>query len=260
MGGRQYPLVGGSSGGPVGGLLTTTIPYWSPLKPAASPHASSDYFDDASLAGAWSTWDPGSTSTVVTETADDRLKIVQPTHSGDKLSGIFKAVPAGTRYSITAALHGGVTQQNVGKFGIFVSGNLASSPTTAGLYYLCTHVPGFDHLTRGENWSKYDTLLGTTKNASGQAPFFLYRIFVDTVGNKIYTLLSVDGRAWHEFDNTSLSASGAGASPTHMGIAVDCNGTGNSLTAVCSMFRIDSAAAATDRYVSCGGWVSVGRL
>lgn len=243
--------------------ITGDVPFWSPFVPDAADDSSSDYFDDASLHARWTTWDPGATSATFTETAASRLLITAPTHTNNKVVGIHQAVPAGgaTRYMCTALLRGGVRQQGTGKWGIFVAGNLSGSPTTAGFHFLINHVPGFDHITRAENWAKFDTLSGTTKNATGQQPWFLGRIFVDTVANLIYTMLSVDGQVWHEFDNTSLNASGVGANPpTRWGIGLDNGNSGTDMKLAASFFRVYVASAALDRYRPCGGWVNAGTV
>lgn len=240
------------------GVATGTSTLWNGLAPAAAPHASTDNFDDASLAAAWTSWDPGSTSMVVTETAASRLKIVGPTHSvGNKLCGIFKAAPADARYSITTCCTFGGFDNAQFRALIFVAGNLTSSPTTAALCSIGMWNNSSSFSLRADNWTNYTTLAGNAKNQPTTELFRYWRIFVDTVGSKFYYLYSVDGQNWTRFTDVTFAGSAVTSSPTKIGIGLDNNNTTLDMTAVFSMFRVDAASAVTDMYAQTGSFVTV---
>jgi hypothetical protein len=66
---------------------------WDVDAPPASPHADDDEFDDASLDGAWTEWDPGSRVTV--SEGDRHLKLALAASAGNSWGGIVKARPVG---------------------------------------------------------------------------------------------------------------------------------------------------------------------
>jgi hypothetical protein len=99
---------------------------WLADYPPETPHAVNDEFDDASVAGAWTEYDPDNVTTV-SEAASGLVL----TNSGATfgLTGVYQAIPSGD-FSIwtRAALR---TAGVYFAAGLFIAQDLATNPTTA---------------------------------------------------------------------------------------------------------------------------------
>lgn len=225
---------------------------WFPLLTQSPLNAQSDYFSAAVLDPKWTAWNPGANTTSTTSQAT-RLNMVQTTHAGVAIGGIFQPVPASTRYCVTASVRLSSRAVNVSDCGILIGGNLVGLPATAPLItweQVIQAVPSCSISYSG--WTDYATFNATpfTIASLGQGDNLL-RVFVDTVGATFSFLSSSDGWTWTRWTTAAFAATTIGAAPTVIGLCVDNQASGADVNAYAAMFRVD---ATTDPFLPCGGF------
>lgn len=246
--GLIYTNTDGATGWMVSSNVTRN---WFPLLTQSPLNAKSDYFNAAVLDPKWTTWDPGANMTVTTSAAT-RLKMVQTTHAGIAIGGIFQTVPASARYAITASVRLSSLNNNVSDCGLMVGGDLVGNPATAPLVtweQVIQTTPSCSLSYSG--WTNFSAFSATpfTIATLGQGTNVL-RIFVDTVAATLSFLSSADGWTWTRWSTVAFAATTIGAAPSVIGLAVDNQNTGVDAIMYAPMFRVD---ATTDPYLPCGG-------
>ena len=255
MGARQYPLVGGGSGG--GAFApNNSVPFWSYLKPPASPHAHDDYFDDASIDGAWSEFDPGSTTTI-TETALNRLKIVQSTHAGDGIAALIRPAPADDEYNVTVGFRLTSRVTNFCEVGLVAIGSDAlSAPTTANLVFASLVVANNDLTYPYLSFTAYNAFAATDGVQNDGEGFNLIRFHVKNSADRVAMLLSKDGRDWQQVNDKIFSTAGlTGTVPAYFGPGVNNVNSGENVSGIFEFYQVEIT---TDRFSPVGGWVDLG--
>lgn len=177
----------------------------------ASPHADDDEFPGTSLSGSWS-WLNQGTSTI---TIADSYAKIEPQTSNWR--GIVKAVPSGS-WTITAKVSGAVGFVNDGYCGIWLHGGTDGTGDVLSVGKDSTN----PYVFRGEQISSYG-FNGTRVNAitCGHNHAFLRIVWN---GTQITYYVSSDGVGWNQFGNSFTPS----YTPTKIGLAVRCSGTGNS--------------------------------
>lgn len=120
---------------PGGGGGATGIMAWNPKIAPTSPNAKDDEFLDQSVDPKWTEWDPAGMLTVSEDEYGLRLDIADDPASADNIAGIRQAVPTSDEFEIAARLTIEGPAANWLTGGIFLSGDIATNPTTAPLFY-----------------------------------------------------------------------------------------------------------------------------
>lgn len=254
MGNTRSPLATAAA------MASGTIPGWFPLSKQSPLTTGTDYFDDGSLDGAWSTFDPGSTGLTVTETVDERLKLVQPTQGDQAIAGVVRAAPGDSAYCITAYLGGRGRMADYGAYGIVLGGSdMLSDPTNATLLAIYNTLRGSGAVPRTAaiqceasgyvDWTTFDsnhvTLAGSW--------FRLLRVFYTSDSGGLFHFLgSQDGNEWLRLWGIAQAQAQLGASaeaPAFAGVFVNNFNTGDDLAVTCPMYRVDTT---TDMFLPCG--------
>lgn len=227
---------------------------WSPLVEQNPANPITDYFPGSTLNAKWTEFD-NDANTTVSVSATRRLQLLQTTHAGNSVAGIFQPVGAATRYAITTKIGISGIVNNIMNGGIFVAGDIVGAPTTAPILTLdmifnsavSGGVPTIEFL----NWTDYNSLAGSLSSKLLGQGINVLRIFVDTVGANFFLLTSADGETWAKFAVVAFAATTIGAAPLYMGQHVNNGNTGEDVSLFSSMFRVD---ATTDPYLPCGAF------
>lgn len=203
---------------------------WLPDAAPASAGSLDDEFADESggVPTGWTEFD-FDTNTAITED-EHGLTMVQTTHAGDSIAGMYKTLPAGaftvwTKVYLVSARR--VNFQFAGlvllEDGASSAGNLA----TYGLRYSSTT----DGPGKAE-WTDYNSFSSEVNLNLNQYEMFLYlRIRYDTTTFSFEW--SRDGVAWHQ----STTDTALGFTPAHVGLCINNVATGSDVKAVFSFFR-----------------------
>jgi hypothetical protein len=225
---------------------------WFPLIAQSPLDAKTDYFSSGAVIDPkWTDWDAGA-NTTNTQSTSTRLKMVQTTHAGNTLAGLFQTAPASARYAITARVGTSGVVANFISAMLFVAGDLVTLPAAAPIV---TIEQGFTStpvvFVSVSNWAAYNNFSAApfTANNLGQGTNML-RIFVDTVAATYSFLTSSDGLTWTRWTTVTFAASSIGAAPTTMGVCMNNQNSGADATTYFLMFRVDST---TDAFLPCGG-------
>jgi len=198
-------------------MALTTL--WLPDAPPLSPGADDDEFADASggVPGGWTEYDHGALQTVDEDAAGAEL--IQSTHAGSALSGIYKALPgAGVdfTYWTKVSLSGlGVTSTIAA--GIALLEDAAVSTGDVRTYMLRANA------TQGEiavhPWTAYNALGAATVTHAisvDTGPTSLY-LMVRRTGTTYAFSYSTDGLGWMR----TLSTGALGIVPIHIALCMD---------------------------------------
>lgn len=226
----------------VAGTNTAFSTMWNPKALPASPNAKDDEFSDGSVDAKWTEFDPPGVLTVTEDAYGLKLVAVDdPGVGGLSLVGVYQAIPSDDEFEIITkvTLSGPVTSYLAG--GIFVSGNIAGSPSSAPWLLLGFQISanGFD-----EVW-----VLNETNRTSFSSKPYGIENRSDTMYLALQWKTSTNRYcAWFSYtgvDWTRLSAEtatpGTVSTASYMGFVVDANPTTVHLRS--EFFRLRSASS-----------------
>lgn len=216
----------------------------------ASPHADDDEFDNGSISGSWSTWDPASYLTF--SEGDEGLKFSGTGNATNRWGGKYKAVPA-SEFAAIAKFNVGSADvgANGTSLGLFVADDLGTAPTTADFRQIenigALNTTSTAAISR--TWNAYNGSTSASTSTGSTPPALYVRIRVN--GTSMKTDYSYDGKWWHHHSTNTL-----GFTPVHYGISFLQNDAVAG-EAFCRFFRVKSGAGSsaftahtTGRYVS----------
>ena len=209
---------------------------WSADVPPTSAHASDDEMASGSVDAKWTEWDPGSAVTITMDTTRRMMKMVHVGTGTIQWGGVRQAVPASefTAYTRVGILNN--TGASGFAAGLFVSDNIASSPTTADFRTTDHGSSNAGFSINGRTWSAYNGSASATAVRTLLAVYMRVRVN----GTSHTSEFSVDGVTWHFLSTVTL-----GFTPTHFGIAI--GGIDNAVTtyAYFRFFRVFSGAGSS---------------
>jgi hypothetical protein len=211
-------------------------PLYEADAPPLSPHADDDEFNDGSIGGAWTDFDPGSVGT--NTEGDWGLKIAATSVAGDRFTGVYRSVPSGdwtltTKVSVTGSSVAGFTQA-----GIVLGEDLSGSPTTSDLWvHLLRYTSARAMNIFTARYSSYQAFNSTFQDITWSRTTAYLRI--RRTGTDVATEASVDGIGWIKIDNQS-----AIFTVNHVALLLD-NDSGGAEGAAYFRFYRRSADAAT---------------
>lgn len=218
-----------------GGSFTPDFAMWLTDAPPVSAGAEDDEFDDAEGAGTptgWTEIDHGGHQTVSEDAYG--LKLFQATHAGDSVSGVYKAEPAGTDYTIWTKVSLSGVDAN------FVVGGLAlyQDATNSGgdIITWTLHQNGTATSINLEVWSAYNSfaagVVSRVITVDGGVTHMYLRIR-KTNSSGVYQFdYSLDGQSWHEVYNNTISFD-----PAHFGLCMNNVASGSDVAARFPFFR-----------------------
>lgn len=216
-----------------GGGYSPDFDVWMPDAPPASAGADDDEFADAAGAGAptgWTEVDHGTTTTVSEE--DYGLKLLQATHAGDSVAGVYKAIPAGDFTVWTKVSLAGLAEAN------FVVGGLALfQDATSSTGDIATHTLHQDATATAinvETWNAYNSfktgLQQVVWTVDG-GPTHVY-LRIRRTGTTYAFDFSTDGVSFQRLHSGTLAFT-----PTHYGLVVNNVASGADVAAIFPFFR-----------------------
>ena len=206
--------------------------------PAALPGAPSsfdDEFDGTTLDAKWSEFQPLEHTLSVGSPAS-WLKIVKPSVSGTRLSGVYQPIPSGnwdilTRTTISQL---GTGTTNYTKAGLMLLQDAAGSPNTTDIWLFAIGRDAGAWSVMIQRYSDYQTF---------SADDFKDKVYVHHAYLRInrteatYTFyFSLDGLGWIKVFSTSTPP----FTPAHVGLMANNNSTGEDLEAAFDFFRVQS--------------------
>jgi hypothetical protein len=223
---------GGGGGG--GGAYNR----WEPDAPPATPSAEDDEFDGAEGAGAPTGWTEVDFSSETAPSEEEYgLSLVQTSGSGDRFSGVYKAIPSGD-FTYWCKIHVLGEAQN------YAAGGLAlwqdATDSAGDLYDYGIGYSGSEAGLGVVKRSNYTTFSSTLKSlgAGEWGPWYLR---VRRAGTTYKWDYSPDGIAWMQFHSSTISWV-----PLHIGPFVTNNGTGQDIRVVCSFWRYVASDVGAD--------------
>ena len=218
----------GSGGGGSGPTLLRNI--WSADAPPTSPTTQDDEFDDASLDGKWTEFDPNNILTISESAAYKGVLFSQVTRSGDNLVGLYQTIPSGN-FTIWTRISTLALQKNFNLFGLALWENpadVSKSLLTNNLTVNATNT-----LWEICKWTDHNTF--ATPAYLSAAINYQTHIYlrVRRNGTNYYHGYSTDGISWMDFDG---AANGL-AVPTEFGIFMSNVNTGITMAMLCPFFR-----------------------
>jgi hypothetical protein len=221
---------------PLGLLLVTQLAvadlWWSDIAPA-SPESENDEFNGASLHARWSTWDPGTFTTVTIDTTRETLKLAATGVGGapGRWGGIYQPVP-GSEFAVYAKLS--AISSGTMAAGLFLSEDLDSAPATAD-FRTAEVVWSTDMRWEARTWPAYNSSTVSASTTRSALPLGAY-VRVRVNGTSCSTDFSSDGVNWANFATVTL-----GFTPVHMGLALSQNAASQGILLV-DFFRVFSGA------------------
>ena len=204
-----------ASSGTGDGGSSTTVPIWIPDAPPIVAHASDDEFaDQAAFDAKWAKAASPGASYVSRAVANGRLTLSGTGSGADNSVRWYQAIPA-SEFVIYTKVSLECPNTNYTNGIIFVSDNLATSPSTADALQLEVYWGSASQGYIYRLWSAYNTistpstLVGTVRGGSA---YFRMRVN----GTSVAGDFSTDGIGW-----VNISTVVAGFTPVHMGIAFD---------------------------------------
>lgn len=225
---------------------------WDTLKPQSSPHAKSYYPNDGdTLAGIGiSEWDVPANQTV-TESGG-LAKLAQTSVAGFSLSGLYETVPAAAQYRIMACFNISHVISGDTAAVVWVGEDVAGAPTTANWHGAAT-VFRSSGTNDTETWhgTSYAnvTVIGTYSPFGRENPCL--GVWVDTTGNKYWTLWSEDGLGITVLSVYDQASSNVSTDPVTMGVAVDNIGGSYSNAVYVASIVVDETS---DPFLPVGGF------
>lgn len=221
------------SGGGGGGGFPVNYNKWDPDAAPSSAGADDDEFADAAGAGVPSGWtevDHGTVQTVSEESYG--LKLIQSTHAGDSVSGIYKAIPVGDFTIVTKVMLSGLAEANFVVAGLGLFQDATSS--TGDIVTHTLHQDATATAINVETWTAYNTFGSSVQQAVWSVdagPTHVY-LRIRRTGTTYAFDFSTDGTAYQRLHSGTLSFT-----PTHYGPIVNNVASGADVMGVFSFFR-----------------------
>jgi hypothetical protein len=211
---------------------------WNPWAPPSSIHALGDEFDDSSLDGKWSTWNPATLLTVTEDPKGLKLAGTDDPASSHSVMGLFQAIGADdeweivTRAAVTTSLGDG------GLAGLLLLQDPDINPTTSDLlhFYVRSGTTGPDivGLNRHTAYNAAPTVVATNEYRASNAYLLIQ---YKKTGNLYSAWRSSDGIGW-----TSLvRATSPVFTPGFLGVGI--NPFQRDMHGRFEFFRVRSAAS-----------------
>jgi hypothetical protein len=179
-----------------------------------SAHANDDEFNDGSIGGSWTDWDPGSVyATSEGSFGIDLLSSASSLAGG----GIHRAVPVSSDWTLTTKVS--LQRDNVANTfaGVFLAEDLGANPSTGDIVSLTTNYGGSGSRLEVDSWTAYNTFgssLGSVSMGDG-FPTSLY-LRISKTSTTYRFMWSLDGMTWLVvYSTTSL-----GITPVKAGLAM----------------------------------------
>jgi hypothetical protein len=204
---------------------------WQPDKPPTTAGSIDDEFNDASLSGNWTEYDPEG-KTTWTE-GNGGAKAVTATTAADNVNGLYRSLPAGD-FSVWTKVSISFTDTNTWLIGIGLWENPAGNNKMFAYYHirdistLVARVGAYDYTNH--------TTVSTTKMAAitvGYSDFIYLRLRRN--GTNYYIDHSFGGTGWRT--PNAAAAITLTYTPTAVGLVVDNVNTGVNATAYAQFFR-----------------------
>ena len=213
--------------------FTPDFDIWMPDAPPASAGADDDEFADAAGAGAptgWTEVDHGTTTTVSEE--EYGLKLLQATHAGDSIAGVYKAIPSGDFSIVTKVSLAGLAEAN------FMVGGLAlfqdATSSTGDIITHTLHQDATATAINVESWTAYNAFGAAVQGAVytvDAGPTHAY-LRIRRTGTTYAFDFSSDGIVFQRLHSGTLAFT-----PTHYGLVVNNVATGQDVAAIFPFFR-----------------------
>jgi len=212
-------------------LFVPNFTLWLPDAAPAEAGAADDEFDGASggVPPGWTEVDHGASTTVDENEAG--LKLTQPTHAGDSIAGVYKAIPTGDFTIWTKmSLSGGLLNYTMA--GLALWQNATSSSGDLATLLLMQNT--LDQEIKVDLWSAYNTYTSTPLNKVitvdvGVANMYLR---IRRSGTTYSFDCSLDGIGW-----TALYSNTLAFTPTHFGPVINNSASGITIAARFPFFR-----------------------
>ena len=204
----------------------------------ASPNSADDEFDGTALDAKWTEFQAAN-HTVAVGSPQSWLRISQGAHTGNLLSGIFQAIPAGSVWEITtrAAIQSGRVDSL--RVSFMLTGNISASPNTEPLLGLSLRAPGTSPASRTPhdilvqyytNYTTVNSNLAGTQWGANEAYMKIARS-----GNTYTFSYSSNGVAWAELYRTGSMP----FTPLYAGLFVDAvNAAGSGADLLADFYRV----------------------
>lgn len=221
------------SGGGGGGGFPVNYDKWDPDAAPSSAGADDDEFADAAGAGVPSGWtevDHGTHQTVSEE--EYGLKLIQATHAGDSVSGIYKAIPAGDFTIVTKVSLSGLSEANFVVAGLGLFQDATSSTGDIATHTL--HQDATATAINVETWTAYNAFGSSLQQVVWSVdggPTHVY-LRIRRTGTTYAFDFSTDGVAYQRLHSGTLSFT-----PTHYGPVINNVASGADVMGVFSFFR-----------------------
>lgn len=207
-----------------------------PDAPPASPHADDDEFADNSggVPGGWTEIDFG-TNTTPTED-NDGLNLLQTSHAGNSLAGIYKAITSGDFTIVVKLGMSGLALTTSIRAALALLEDATSS--TGDIVTLSLFANATDVSVKRTPWTAYNSSSADTVSRS---------ISVDVIPTAIYLCIrrtgttysfdfSSDGVGWQQISTGTITFT-----PTHIGIMIDNLNTGSDAKVNAQFFRVQGS-------------------
>jgi hypothetical protein len=230
----------------------TSNPYkvFDPDYPPASAGADDDEFNDASISGSWSVFDPN--SRLVRSEGNMGLEMYVNAVGGDENIGLYKAAPGSGAWTIWSkiSISAGLTSFPAG--GLFV---FQSTPSSSQKFVRL----GLNSVNDGsvslhfQQWTNYTTFSATVRAITINTTSLYLCLSYNPTGSVMSAYYSVDGRSWRLIGTSTYLAT----QPSHYGIYANksTTGTGSDSVTRAQFFR-QVAALMTPNTVLNGRYLS----
>ncbi|MCK5615983.1 hypothetical protein KAR91_79710 [Candidatus Pacearchaeota archaeon] len=208
------------------GVGGTEGSYWKPEAAPETPSAYDDEFDDSSFdTGLWTEMDFDTLQTISEDASG--LILSQATSAGDDISGIYQSVPAGD-FTITTKASLRAKLANYSSIGIALFGDATSSTGNIALGVVAGDASNVSWAI--SLWNDYQNWNSSPKQLVDYDTAY---IRIRRTGTTYSWDFSGDGISWIEIYVTGA----LGWTPTHFGLAIDNNATGDDVAGVFQFFR-----------------------
>jgi hypothetical protein len=209
---------------------------WSADAPPVSPTALDDEFDDATLDGKWSEFDPNGILTVSESSVYKAAVLSEATRAGDNIVGLHQTIPAGD-FTIWTKVSALALRKNHHLFGLALWENPADVSKTLMTNNLT--INGTNTLWEVCKFNNHNTFNSAPLSVAVNYQTHVY-LRIKRISTDYYFAYSTDGISWMEY-NGALNPL---ATPTTFGIFSSNVNTGITIRAIFPFFRYIASAVA----------------
>lgn len=211
-------------------------PIWQPDRPPASAGADDDEFDGNSggVPTGWTEMDIDGNITVGEDNSG--LTLVQATHTGNSVGGVYKAIPAGDFTIWTKLSMSGQVGSNFIQAGLALMVDPTSSTddlVVFRVYMNITSEAASAEVTNMSDYVNFGTVVGSVATlgsaTSGAGSAYLR---IRRTGTTYGFDFSTNGIAWYRLANTTIAIT-----PAYYGIVINNNNTGADQKVTGAFFR-----------------------